>query len=103
MCQAKGEWRPAKVIEIADMPRSYLVKTSDGSVYRHNQIHLHKDTLQDQFDQYADVEINTDVNQPSREQKQQLESLENQQQKNKQYGYCTRRVLYTFRTISKST
>ena len=47
------------------------------------------------FDQYADVEINTDVNQPSGEQKQQPESVENQQQKTSntdivQGGYCTR-------------
>ena len=77
----EGEWRPAKVIEIADTPRSYLVKMSDGGVYRRNRRHLHKDTSQDQFDQYADVEINTEVNQPSGEQNQQLESVEDQQKK----------------------
>ena len=75
----QGEWRPAKVIEISDTPRSYLVKTSDGGVYRRNRRHLHKDTLQDQFDQYA--EVSTEVNQPSGEQKQQSESVEDQQQK----------------------
>ena len=64
----EGEGRSAKVIEIADTPRSYLVKTSDGDVYWRNRIHLHKDTSQDQFDQYADVKINTEVNQPSGEQ-----------------------------------
>ena len=91
----EGEWRPAKVIEIADTPRSYLVKTSDGGVYRRNRRHLHKDTSQDQFDQYADVEINTEVNQPSGEQNQQLESVEDPQQKTSntdivQDGYRTR-------------
>ena len=45
------------------------------------EIHLHNDTSQDQFDQYADAEISTEVNQPSGEQKQQLESVEDQQQK----------------------
>ena len=98
----EGEWRPAKVIEIADRPRSYLVKTSDGGVYRRNRRHLHKDTSQDQFYQYTDIEISTEVNQPSGEQNQQPESVEDQKQKNKQYKYRTR-VSYTFRTISKST
>ncbi|CAB4044926.1 sec1 family domain-containing 2 [Paramuricea clavata] len=28
------EWRPGKVIEIADTPRSYLVETPEGAVYR---------------------------------------------------------------------
>ena len=76
-------------------PRSYLVKTSDGGVYRRSGRHLHKDTSQDHFDQYADVEINTEVNQPSGERNQKPESVEDQQQKtsntdNVQEGYRTR-------------
>ena len=34
---AEGEWGPAKVIEIADAPRSYLIKTSEGGIYRRNR------------------------------------------------------------------
>ena len=45
----KGEWRPTKVIEVADTPLSYAVKTSEGSVYRRNQEHLHRDVSQDQL------------------------------------------------------
>ena len=33
----KGEWRPTEVIEVADTPLSYAVKTSEGIVYRRNQ------------------------------------------------------------------
>ena len=37
------EWRPGKVIEIADTPRSYLAETPEGAVYRRNRRHLHRD------------------------------------------------------------
>ena len=36
------EWRPGKVIEIADTPRSYLVETPERAVYRRNRRHLHR-------------------------------------------------------------
>ena len=89
----EGEWRPAKVIEIADTPRSYLVKTSEGAVYRRNRRHLHKDASQDQSILYADVETNAEMKQPtSAEQEQQPQSSEDQQHEanNISDGYRTR-------------
>ena len=41
--QKDGEWKPAKVIEVADTPRSYKVETPDGAVYHRNRRHLHQD------------------------------------------------------------
>ncbi|KAK3727149.1 hypothetical protein QZH41_004441 [Actinostola sp. cb2023] len=41
--QRDGDWKPAKVIEVADTPRSYRVETPDGAVYRRNRKHLHQD------------------------------------------------------------
>ena len=64
----EGERRQAKVIEKSDMPRSYVVKTSEGGVYRRNpRRHLPKDALQDQFSQHTDVWMNTEVEQPIRD------------------------------------
>ena len=94
----EGEWRPAKVIGIADTPRSYVVETSDGGVYRRNRRHLHKDTSQDQYNVHTNIETKTEVIQPtSGEQEclQQSGNLEDQQQKASntnivQDGYRTR-------------
>ena len=94
----EGEWRPAKVIEIADTPRSYVVETSDGGVYRRNRRHLHKDTSQDLYNVHTDIETKTEVIQPtSGEQEclQQSGNPEDQQQKASntnivQDGYRTR-------------
>ena len=36
------------MIEIADTPRSYLVETPEGAVYRRNRRHLHRDVSHDQ-------------------------------------------------------
>ena len=80
----EGEWRPAKVIEIADTRRSYVVETSDGGVYRCNRRHLHKDTLQNQYNVHTDIETKTEVIQPTsgeQERLQQSGNLEDQQQK----------------------
>ena len=41
--QKDGECKPAKVIEVANTPRSYKVETPDGAVYRPNRRHLHQD------------------------------------------------------------
>ena len=68
------------MIEIADTPRSYLVKTSEGAVYRRNRRHLHKDASQDQSMPYTDVERNAETKQPmSAEQEQHIQSSEDQQ------------------------
>jgi len=94
----EGEWKPAKVIEKADMPRSYVVKTSDGGVYRRNRRHLHKDTSQDQFSQLTDTGRNIEVTQSTSDQQdglQQSENLEDHKQNADntdiaQEGYRTR-------------
>ena len=89
----EGEWRPTKVIEIADTPRSYFVKTSEGAVYRRNRRHLHKDTSQDRSILYTDGETNAEMKQPtSAEQEQQPQSSEDQQHEanNNSDGYRTR-------------
>ena len=89
----EGEWRPAKVIEIADTPRSYLFKTLEGAVYRRNRRHLHKDASQDQSIVYTDVETNAEMKQPtSAEQEQQPQSSEDQHHEvnNISDGYRTR-------------
>lgn len=35
------EWKPAKVVEITENPRSVIVETPDGRKYRRNSIHIH--------------------------------------------------------------
>jgi len=55
----KSEWEPAIVVERHDTPRSYVVKTEDGGVYRRNRKHILKmkgNTLQQQSD-----DLDTDV------------------------------------------
>ena len=39
MCQ-KGKWEPAVVIDLDETPRSYRVRTPDGSIFRRNRRHL---------------------------------------------------------------
>ena len=39
MCQ-KGKWEPAIVIDVDETPRSYHVRTPDGSTFRRNRRHL---------------------------------------------------------------
>ena len=76
----EGEWRPAKVIEIADTPRSYLVKYSEIAVYRRNRRHLHQYESQDLSMPYTDVERNAETKQPtSAKQEQHPQSSEDQQ------------------------
>ena len=101
----EGEWRPAKVIAKTDTPRSYVVKTSDGGVYRRNRRNLHKDTSQDQFSQLTDTGMNTEFAQSTSGVQDSLQipgNLEDQQQSS-QNTYYTRWISYTFRTISPST
>ena len=38
-----GIWKPAKVIEVFNTPRSYFVETPDGAVYRRNRVNLNTD------------------------------------------------------------
>ena len=75
----EGEWTPAKVIEIADTPRSYLVKSLEIAVYRRNRRYLHKDESQNQSMPYTDVERNAKTKQPtSTEQEQHPQCSEDQ-------------------------
>jgi hypothetical protein len=39
LCQ-KGKWKPAVVIDLDEAPRSYHVRTPDGSTFRRNRRHL---------------------------------------------------------------
>lgn len=56
--RAENRWQPAIVVEKHEKPRSYLVQTQDGNVYRRNQKHLLKTKeslfqnshIQDSFD-----------------------------------------------------
>ena len=94
----EGEWRPAQVVEKADKPRIYVVKTSDGGIYRRNRRDLHKDPSQDQFSQLTDTGMNTKLAQPTSDVQDGLQlsgNLEDQQQKAgntdiTQDGYRTR-------------
>ena len=36
----KGKWEPAVVIDLDETPRSYHVRTQDGSIFRRNRRHL---------------------------------------------------------------
>ena len=36
----KGKWEPAVVIDLDETPRSYHVRTQDGSTFRRNRRHL---------------------------------------------------------------
>ncbi|KAI4890020.1 hypothetical protein NFI96_028668, partial [Prochilodus magdalenae] len=38
--QDDGHWQPATVIQPAETPRSYHIKTSDGQIFRQNRRHL---------------------------------------------------------------
>ena len=38
--QVQGEWKPVKVLDTAEAPTSYHVKSANGKVYRHNRKHL---------------------------------------------------------------
>ena len=37
------EWEPARIIEVSNTHRSYILETPDGAVYRRNRVHLHND------------------------------------------------------------
>ena len=38
----ESEWKPAVVVAKHDTPRSYVIKTEDGTEYRRNRKHLMK-------------------------------------------------------------
>ena len=38
----RGPWIPAKTLRHAEQPRSYIVETPDGGIYRRNRRHLRK-------------------------------------------------------------
>ena len=37
------EWEPVRVVQVSNTPRSYILKTPYGDVYRRNRVHLHND------------------------------------------------------------
>lgn len=92
----EGEWKPAKVIEVADTPRSYIVETSEGAVLRRNRRHLHKDTSQDQSSTKVNMETNVEINRETKqstsnvEQQSQSSGSPQQQANNVEEGYRTR-------------
>ena len=52
MCQ-KGKWEPAIVIDVNETPRSYHVRTPDGSTFRRNRRHLLQVPKSDENEQIA--------------------------------------------------
>lgn len=40
------EWIPGKIVKELDSPRSYIVKTSTGTEFRRNRVHLKPDKAQ---------------------------------------------------------
>jgi hypothetical protein len=56
--QRHGEWRPAVVSRETEWPRSYIVQTEDGGVYRRNRRHLldTQETQQETQKSQQDVE-----------------------------------------------
>ena len=53
-----GKWEPATVLEKADEPRSYTLKTENGRMYRRNRSHI----LKTEVDEDHMIEISDDDN-----------------------------------------
>ena len=89
----EGEWRSAEGVELADTPRSYVVKTPEGAVYRRNRRNLLQDTSNSLVSN--DTSDSRAVQWPAEQeqsQEQQPESLESRQHEtnNGSDGYRTR-------------
>ena len=41
--QSKNKWQPGTIVDVADTPRSYIVKTQEGGTYRRNRRFIRKD------------------------------------------------------------
>ena len=41
--QSNNKWQPGTIVDVADTPRSYIVKTQDGGTYRRNRRFIRKD------------------------------------------------------------
>ena len=52
----KGKWEPAVVIDLDETPRSYHVRTQDGSIFRRNRRHLLQVTKSEDNEQTATAE-----------------------------------------------
>ena len=50
------KWKPATVLEKADEPRSYILKTENGKTYRQNRSHI----LKAEVDEDHVIEISDD-------------------------------------------
>ena len=53
-----GKWEPATLLEKADEPRSYTLKTENGRMYRRNRSHI----LKTEVDEDHMIEISDDDN-----------------------------------------
>ena len=51
----RGPWIPAKTIRPAEEPRSYIVETQDGGMYRRNRRHLRKQKNVRWADQHRNI------------------------------------------------
>ena len=59
--QVQGEWKPVKVLDTAEAPASYLVKTASGKVYRRDRKHLRPRRADDPEDQSeSDLEVDSE-------------------------------------------
>ena len=62
--QVQGEWKPVKVLDTAEAPASYHVKSASGKVYRRNRKHLRPRRADDPEDQSeSDLEVDSESGQ----------------------------------------
>ena len=58
--QVQGEWKPVKVLDTAEAPASYHVKSASGKVYRRNRKHLRPSRADDPE---SDLEVDSESGQ----------------------------------------
>ena len=62
--QIQGEWKPVKVLDTAEVPASYLVKSASGKVYRRSRKHLRPRRADDPENQSeSDLEVDSESGQ----------------------------------------
>ena len=84
----RGPWIPARTMRHAEQPRSYIVETQDGGVYRRNRRHLRKRHVR-WADQEDVVDLTTDPT-PNVEEHEET-PIVNQQQDPVDDGLCRTR------------
>ena len=72
-----GPWIPAKTLRHAEQPRSYIVETQDGGVYRRNRRHLRKRHVR-WADQEDTVDLTSDLP-PNTEEHEEIQIVNQQQ------------------------